>query len=1235
MKITHKNILFISVFFIQLFSCSQGNISDIFSENVEYEDEDKVIENDPLHRLNYLSPDEQKKSWIYWLKNQDRGNLFITNFEVDKNIEKENWAIIQDDNNIMLFANRNGILTYDGIEWYIIQTTGFPYSIVKDTLSDRVFVGCSNGFGYLTKDIEGQYFYKPVKLGIKQNVEITDILINGQYIYVYNEDVLCRLDITDFENQICWKADAGERYAGIFKCNEDVFVNVSGKNLRKVENDDLVGYVHLRKLTIDSETGIKEELTKPVSSSFSLKDREIIFSIPFDKKWNLIGTNDTRLFLFDGLYFFDYFIEDQEFIIKNVLADCINLSDEEFAIATLTGGCLIVDKKTGKTRASINYQTGLPDDEIFSLGTDNNNGLWISHGFGISRANLSVPVLNYDSYLGLEGNINAIYDADTTVYVATSEGIFYLQEVKDRKEIEVLVRKKKAVTSGNRHKNQTNKTTDSKKSNTSTETNNDNKENTKTEENKSGFLQKWRDIRKRKKEKEKLKEIKAMQKEMEEIDHRIAESDNENKEEEKKTETEEFRETTNQSKETISEEKKKQTQEKYRTVIESEKREYVESLGLMYKKVRGINEKCKQIVKVGNKLLTTTNTGLYQIVNKHVDTIINGRYVNCIAASKDSGNYWIGTNTGILSVKFEDKSFVVNNPFDEFKNPVYSLIEDRQNNLWLGSENIAYRIPIDSIDFKVYHKYSFLNDYPEIINVREENSKPVFYLSSGVYGYDEENNIMYKKPLFPNFIPDSKYIFSQNNISWISKDDNWMFVRDSLSCGNLITDYLNLFPDIQNIHVDSLNNLWVITGDNRLYKIVKTDAHFRHNFDIFIKQIANAQGYRYPISDLSLKYNENALGFEIAAPFFIVDHSAQFQYIVEGLTRNWTIWNNKPVIELPYIPPGKYVLEIRAKNILNDVSPVHSFKFSVTPPFWQSMWFFVIAIVFIVIAIYLLIKRRERKLHLENIHLEIKVMERTEEIRKQKQKIMDSIAYARRIQNAILPPDEIISEILPDHFIFNQPKDVVSGDYYWITQKEQKIYVAVADCTGHGVPGAFLSMLGISFLNEIVNKKYINKAHQMLGRLRESIITSLHQTGKEGEAQDGMDIALCIIDKQNMKVEFAGAYNPMYLIRNKELVIIKADRMPIGIFHRRALKPFTNHEMEIKEGDQIYMFSDGYVDQSNMQNKKFLTSRFKQLLVDNCDKPMEEQNEILKQTIDDWKGEKQQIDDILVMGIKI
>ncbi len=258
------------------------------------------------------------------------------------------------------------------------------------------------------------------------------------------------------------------------------------------------------------------------------------------------------------------------------------------------------------------------------------------------------------------------------------------------------------------------------------------------------------------------------------------------------------------------------------------------------------------------------------------------------------------------------------------------------------------------------------------------------------------------------------------------------------------------------------------------------------------------------------------------------------------------------------------------------------------------------------------------------------------EIEEQKRHIEDSIHYAKRIQTAILPPDEFVRTTLKEHFIFYLPKDIVSGDFYWLSALNNKAYVAAVDCTGHGVPGAFMSIVGHDQLNYSVTVVGAKKPADILDALNHGVTKTLRQSRTESSVKDGMDIALCCIDYENKKLEYSGAYNPLYMVRNNELTQVDANKFPIGAFVGESLQYFTNHELDVEEGDIFYIFSDGYQDQfGGPKNKKFLTKRFRDLLLEISIYPMDKQKEILEQRFLDWKKDVVQVDDILVIGIKI
>lgn len=301
----------------------------------------------------------------------------------------------------------------------------------------------------------------------------------------------------------------------------------------------------------------------------------------------------------------------------------------------------------------------------------------------------------------------------------------------------------------------------------------------------------------------------------------------------------------------------------------------------------------------------------------------------------------------------------------------------------------------------------------------------------------------------------------------------------------------------------------------------------------------------------------------------------------------------------------------------------------------------------------------EQKEHIEEIHKEV----------------TDSINYAKRIQEAVLPVTDTARSVLGEHFILFKPKDIVSGDFYWTTKINNLLIVTVADCTGHGVPGAFMSMLGISFLNEIVRKQEVTQANHVLNHLREEIINALQQKGMHGEQKDGMDISLLVINTETNECQWAGANNPLYVIakevpinigmteattllqskisdisntpsqiassrfigtRNDKfrLIELKGDKMPIAIYPE--MKDFTNHEFTLNKGDSVYLFTDGYADQfGGPKGKKFKYLQLQQMLLANQNETLTKQKEILDKTFDNWKGLLEQVDDVCLIGIRL
>lgn len=255
-----------------------------------------------------------------------------------------------------------------------------------------------------------------------------------------------------------------------------------------------------------------------------------------------------------------------------------------------------------------------------------------------------------------------------------------------------------------------------------------------------------------------------------------------------------------------------------------------------------------------------------------------------------------------------------------------------------------------------------------------------------------------------------------------------------------------------------------------------------------------------------------------------------------------------------------------------------------------------------------------------------------DQISYQKRHIEDSILYAKRIQTALIPSIELFSDKL-EHFVLYKPLAIVSGDFYWVSSQSKPQVIISADCTGHGVPGAFMSMLGVTMLNEIVNGKHILMPDQIIENLRQGIIKSLKQVAEEDSIKDGMDIAVCVVDFDNNILWFAGANNPLYLVRNGELIHYRGDKMPVAIHYK--MEPFTLHKIDLQKGDAFYVFSDGYADQfGGPKQKKFMSMQLRETLVAMAGMPMLKQGEKLNEIFEEWRGEGPQIDDVTMIGVR-
>ena len=407
-------------------------------------------------------------------------------------------------------------------------------------------------------------------------------------------------------------------------------------------------------------------------------------------------------------------------------------------------------------------------------------------------------------------------------------------------------------------------------------------------------------------------------------------------------------------------------------------------------------------------------------------------------------------------------------------------------------------------------------------------------------------------------------------------------------------------------------------------------------------------------SIISLPYTKNDLSFNFAANAYIANNHPNFSCYLKGEDSKWSDWSTETFKTYMNLTEGPYIFKVKAKNIFGIESTVASYKFTILPPWYRTTLAYIIYMLLAFGFIYMVVN-----LFTSNLNRIIKkqtaeLHQQKDEIVRKNKEITDSIYYAKHIQDAIMPNNEYIKNMFADSFVLFKPKDIVSGDFYWANLSENNAILAAVDCTGHGVPGAFMSMMGNDYLNDIILDSKINEPDEILNLMRSGIIKALKQRGESGESKDGMDMALVNINKDTLALNYAGANNPIYIVRDKNQPIIenavhfpdendkkvlyelKGNKFPVGIHMGTRLQPFSKHQIQLIKGDVFYMFSDGYADQfGGPLAKKLKYNQFKKFILESMFLTMEEQKIYLEQKLNEWQGDIEQVDDVLVIGVRI
>lgn len=670
-----------------------------------------------------------------------------------------------------------------------------------------------------------------------------------------------------------------------------------------------------------------------------------------------------------------------------------------------------------------------------------------------------------------------------------------------------------------------------------------------------------------------------------------------------------------------------------------------------------------------------------------------GLFSNVILSTfQDSkGNIWFGTSEGGVSCLEAGSSGFKNYSASQglADNSVYDIAEDKEGNIWFATESGASRLDLLTKEFRTYTSRDGLGGNYVYRVFKDSKGKLWFgVLGGNLTVFDGRNFRQYNESNGLN----NKFILCMTEDAerklWFGTYGGGLFRLDGEKFTNLSSADGLRTETPYSIIADEENNLWIGSGrgiekynqKQKLFKYygkqegflgVETNANaisrdkdgniwfgtimgvvkFNPQLDKInvaepLTTISGLQLFYkdtvFP-ADNTFSYDQNHLTFLFNAVSLSNPGNVKYQYKLEGFDKDWSPASSLNEAVYANLSPGEYAFQLRSCNsdgLWTKAAVAYTFK--VAPPFWQTLWFKALSIVLIVLTLSLILKARTRKLMLAKRELEMKVQDRTRELadknkelaRKNKD-ITDSINYAKRIQEAILPDTTRISQVFPNSFIYYQPKDIVSGDFYFFAEKNNKVLIGSIDCTGHGVPGALMSMIGANFLNHIVNELEITEPGKILMELHKKVYETLHKNTSK-ESTDGMDMGLISLDTTNNNLEFAGAVRPLYMVNNSGLRVIKGSKSSIGGVATMQDKLFESQHLPLTQNDSFYLFTDGVVDQfGGEKGKKFMVQRWKDLLYEIKHLSMQDQKETIEQTLNNWRGEHEQVDDILVIGVRV
>ncbi len=890
------------------------------------------------------------------------GNLYLTHFQhrldyLDYRVQ----AISQDEAGMMFFAHRTGVLKFDGVNWLLINTEHMVYDLVP--FNNQLFLAGKNDFGYIVKGSNGTEKYYSLANPDLSRFEYRKVYALNQKIYFQADQRLIQYDPVKKEITQQWTTDKEESFVICFENQNNIFVQIENKGIFKINGQAL----------------------EPVVTD--LPDKELlVFAEKYQNK-TIFGGLSNRLYWFDGKSVDTVAVEQREYLQKSQMADAKLLANGWLAIATLQGGSMFLNLQTGKTEYFLNYQTGLPDNEVFTIGTDKNGGIWLAHEYGFTRADFQIPIRNF-TYQGLEGNILAVTEQKNTLYVGTSNGLYYLTEIKDFKEVQTLIPK---LIRKQNEKNPTEQTAnigdekDGILSKMLDKREGYKKESTteaKKEEKKGGFLGLFR---------KKTDEEKALEKaEKEEKKRKKEEERRRRKEEKNGKKTEETNNPEDQAltnadktkpvvKEPLVEIKKgikpkinanTKPKPQNKTIVVYENKTYLalQSIKYLFKKIEGVEGKCRQILDYKGDLIVVSTTGLYRVRGEKVEKI-SDKNCHFVYTSIPNKKLFASTYDNELmilplagkSVEKEKTNGDKNTKpeatyFADFGEDISRITQDKAGQIWVCGTDSLYQL-FFSAEGQIQGKKAFAVQNRQMAEILP------LHLDSKLYFVMPQKAYLFKiNQLVPDttILAKAKTLWAESDqIVWGYDGRNWERVGAGKAQAAGLLNYLN---PIDRIFANANERFgWVVTQSQQLYRL-DFQAPFspKAEYKLFLDNVKDDKGTLYDLNNLAFEYNSGTLIFNFTYPDFLNARKVEYQYRLLGKMNDWSEWSNSGTVIFPLLDDGNYTLQVRCRDSFGNLQEAEMLKFEVLPPYWKTFWFMAAELLFFASIFFLTYKVNEK-----------------------------------------------------------------------------------------------------------------------------------------------------------------------------------------------------------------------------------------------------------------------------------